>query len=252
MSNNRHELHNPNSIAGISHAVTAREVLPWHKHAWAQLVYAREGVMQVNTSTGTWLVPTTRTIWIPPEHAHSIEMRSSVVMATLYVGEVSGEWPKKCCALEVSPLFRELILHIVNIGELDPDEPSHQRLMGMTADLLGTDEIEFLRLQMPKDHRALQVVNVLVSRPTITGTLTELVKDSGASLRTIQRIFRAETGLSLDAWRQRICMQHALVLLHEHPNVTEIALEIGYATTSAFVHAFRGLFGAPPLSYISR
>jgi hypothetical protein len=88
--------------------------------------------MQINTNAGTWVVPTTRAIWIPPEHTHSIEMRSAVVMATLYVA------------------------------------------------------------------------NVLVSRPTNTGTLTALDKDSGAVLRTIQRI----------------CMQHALVLLHELPNVT--------------------------------
>jgi len=39
-------------------------LLEHHSHSWAQLVYASEGVMTVQTDEGTWVVPSHRAVWI--------------------------------------------------------------------------------------------------------------------------------------------------------------------------------------------
>src|SRR5262249_42161975 len=54
-----------------------------HSHSWAQLVYASEGVMTVQTEEGTWVVPSHRAVWIPAGVAHSIAMSGWVSMRTL-------------------------------------------------------------------------------------------------------------------------------------------------------------------------
>src|SRR5262245_50784696 len=47
-------------------------LLEHHSHSWAQLVYASEGVMTVQTEEGTWVVPSHRAVWIPASIGHSI------------------------------------------------------------------------------------------------------------------------------------------------------------------------------------
>ena len=38
-------------------------VIPPHRHAYAQLLYALEGVLTVETQDGRWVVPPTRGVW---------------------------------------------------------------------------------------------------------------------------------------------------------------------------------------------
>ena len=45
--------------------------------------------------------------------------------------------------------------------------------------------------------------------------------------------------MSMRAWRRRLRLFKAIELLAGHLNVTQIALELGYSSTSAFTYAFR-------------
>ena len=37
-----------------------------HSHPRAQLLFAMSGIMKVSTGEGTWVVPPSRAVWIPP------------------------------------------------------------------------------------------------------------------------------------------------------------------------------------------
>jgi len=55
-------------------------------HREAQLVFAAEGVMQVTTPKGRWLVPApARPSWVPPRLEHAIDALSDIELRTLYV-----------------------------------------------------------------------------------------------------------------------------------------------------------------------
>jgi transcriptional regulator GlxA family with amidase domain len=75
---------------------------------------------------------------------------------------------------------------------------------------------------------------------------TPLARRAGASLRTLERCFLSETGLSLGEWRRRVRLFHALHLLQGGASVTEVALDVGYASVSAFSQAFARQFGHSP------
>ncbi|HET6971532.1 MAG TPA: helix-turn-helix transcriptional regulator [Phenylobacterium sp.] len=230
-------------------AVTYRDghVLDRHSHPWAQLVYAASGTMRVATPGAAWLTPPTRAIWVPGGVAHEIEMRGTVAMRTLYLAPADPDPRLQACrAIEVAPLLRELILHIVRLGMLQVDEPAHQRLEGLLVDLLAAAETVPLELPLPRDLRAREFAGRLLAEPGSTAAFADLARGSGASLRTLQRLFLAETGLSLDAWRGRARMQQAVVSLSNGAPVTEAALDAGYQSPSAFIAAFKRAFGVTP------
>lgn len=218
-----------------------------HTHPWAQLVYAASGTMRVATPQATWLVPPTRAIWVPGGVTHEIEMRGRVAMRTLYLAP-AGDDPRlaACRAIEVAPLLRELILHIVKLGMLDVEDAAHARLEGLLVNLLAAGETAPLELPLPSDPRARGFAERLLAEPGAEASFAELARGSGASLRTLQRLFLAQTGLSLELWRGRARMQQAVVSLSAGGSVTTAALEAGYQSPSAFIAAFKRAFGVTP------
>ncbi|MBI1199603.1 MAG: helix-turn-helix domain-containing protein [Phenylobacterium sp.] len=234
-------------VRGLAVTYPDGHVLDRHTHPWAQLVYASSGAMRVATPAAAWLVPPTRAIWAPGGTPHEIQMRGRVAMRTLYLAPV-GDDPRldACRAIEVTPLLRELILHIVRIGMLDIENPAHARLEGLLLDLLAAAETAPLELPLPVDPRARALADRLLAEPGSEAAFSDLARGAGASLRTLQRLFLAQTGLSLDAWRGRARMQQAVVSLSAGASVTTAALEAGYSSPSAFIAAFKRAFGVTP------
>ena len=249
MSLTRQSIRDPDGFPVRGLAVTYRDGhrLDRHTHPWAQLVYAASGTMRVATPEAAWLVPPTRAIWVPGGTPHEILMRGTVAMRTLYLAPAGPPRALAACrAIEVAPLLRELILHIVKIGMLDVDDPSHARLEGLLVDLLAAGETAPLELPLPTDPRARALADRVLAEPGAAASLTEMARRSGASLRTLQRLYVAETGLTLDAWRGRARMQQAVVSLSAGASVTGAALDAGYQSASAFIAAFKRTFGVTP------
>ena len=223
-----------------------------HRHPWAQLVFAYSGVMRVSTDVETWLTPATKAIWLPAGVEHQIDIQGEVAMRTLYIAPERAETlPTEPAALEVAPLLRELILHIVRVGMLAPVRPEHDRMAGVLVDLLGQARREDLRLPLPNDPRARAAAGLLQNAPAVANDLTKLASDSGASLRTLQRLFPRETGLTLEAWRQKARLIHAMGRLASGDRVTPAALDSGYQNVGAFIAAFSRQFGVTPGRYRS-
>jgi AraC-like DNA-binding protein len=238
------------TLAATFHAGT---VLPTHEHPWGQLVFAASGVMRVITDTAAWLVPPTRAIWLPAGISHGIRMQGEVAMRTLYIdGHRAEPLPRLPRVVEVAPLLRELILHVLRIGMLTPDHATHDRLAGLLIDLLLDARDEDLRLPLPGDARALQLAHRLLRAPDDPRDLSQLADDAGASLRTLQRLFPEQTGLTLENWRQKARLIHAASLLATGASVGNTALDCGYQSTAAFSAAFAKHFGVSPGKYGSR
>ena len=96
------------------------------------------------------------------------------------------------------------------------------------------------------DARALRIARLLQDHPSDPRGLREIARWAGASERTIQRVFVAETGLTFGKWRQQLRLIHSLRLLAEGQKVTAVALDVGYESLSAFVSVFRRTFGVTP------
>lgn len=50
-------------------------------------------------------------------------------------------------------------------------------------------------------------------------------------------------------WRQKVRLLEAINLLEKGLSVTQVALEVGYQSPSAFTYAFKQVFDTNPASY---
>src|SRR4051812_3531021 len=218
-----------------------------HSHDWGQLIYASSGIMRVLAADRLWIVPPARALWAPAGLRHEIRARGDFAMRTVYLAPgTMGALPDECRAIHVGPLLRELLLHVVSIQLLDDSDPRHRAWAAVLIDRLAVSETLPLSLPLPTDPRAARAaeeIQASLSEPT---ELSALAARSGAGLRTLQRLFLAETGLRMTEWRQRLRLIHAAGLLGAGDSVTEAGLAVGYGSTSAFIAAFRRQFGRTP------
>ena len=77
-------------------------------------------------------------------------------------------------------------------------------------------------------------------------TLDDLARQCGVGARTLERLFRAETGMPFGLWRQKARLLESVRVLVESRSVTQAALESGYASVSAYIAAFKLTFGSTP------
>jgi AraC-like DNA-binding protein len=225
-------------------------VIKTHSHPWHQLVYASQGVMTVRTPEGAWVVPIHRGVWVPAGTRHSIEMSGPVSLRTLYlVPRLSRSLPDEPRVIGVSPLLRELILRMVELDSLSIRNPAHAHLIDVLLDHLQVMQSDAVHLPLPRDARARRIAAMLQKQPSDTRSLPELSRLAGASQRTIERLFKSETGLGFGKWRQQLRLGHALRRLAAGDAVTAVALDVGYDSVSAFISAFRLTFGKTPGQY---
>jgi AraC-like DNA-binding protein len=236
-------------VRSLAMRYSARHELERHEHAWHQLVYAREGVMSVDTERGAWVVPPQRAAWVPAGTEHAIAMCGPVDLRTLYFRADFSNVPRACSVMQVTPLLRELVLHVVSVGLLRDSDETQLPLARVLVDQISSLDADAFWLPMPRDARAKRIADALHENPASKDTIDVLAKRAGASPRTLERLFQNETGLTFGRWRQQLRLVAAARRLGGGESVTNVALEVGYDSASAFIAAFRGAFGVTPGRY---
>ena len=241
----------PQPTVAYGRDLAAGEVLPFHTHRRAQLVYASRGVMSVTTNAAAYVVPPQQAVWVPSGVGHRIEARSSMAMRTVYVEpEASPNLPKEVSVLAVTPLLRELLVAAVAAGPEYASGSPEARMAAVILDQICAQPVSHLSLPMPSDARLAAVTQALLQDPGDNLDLDGWAHRTGASTRTLSRLFLAETGLSFRAWRQRCRLLRALEMLAAGKQVTHIALDLGYESTSAFIAMFRRHTGTTPGAFL--
>ncbi len=207
--------------------------------------------MTVHADTARWVVTPERAVWVPGGVEHRIELDGEVRLRTLYLraGIVDTERLEAVAALRISPLVRELVLHLVGNAPLWFTDAESERLVRVLGDLLGQQAPVPMHLPWPTDPRASALADRIVGDPS--ATIASLASEVGASVRTLERRFVAETSLTPQRWRQRARLLHATRLLAQGWSVTDAALAAGYSTPSAFTAAFRRDTGTTPTRYVA-
>jgi AraC-like DNA-binding protein len=177
-------------------------------------------------------------------------MSGNVAMRTLYLQpKLAASLSRECCVVNVTSLLKELILQTCSCGSLSRRIAWQHHLVEVILHQLRTIKVAPLQLSMPEDPRALRVAEAIMSNPSDSRPLLRISKNSGASRRTVERIFVKETGTTFGKWRQQMRLMVAMRLLGQGFKVTHAALEAGYSTPSAFIVAFHKALGSTPTRY---
>ncbi|MFT3999047.1 MAG: helix-turn-helix transcriptional regulator [Rhizobium sp.] len=221
-----------------------------HSHRQAQLLYAVSGVISLTTDNGTWVVPPSRAVWLPPNLEHVTASHTSIQFRSLLI-DVEGKdtLPKECMVVEVTPLLRELILRLAGLV----DKPDLREVADAVIRLLLL-ELTFLpaqplNLPLPKHPALAAFCETMLGDLARTISIEEAADALHMSRATLMRLFQRETGLSFGRWRQQARMLKALTLLAEGRSILDTALECGYDSPSAFSAMFRRSLGRSPREY---
>jgi AraC-like DNA-binding protein len=226
--------------------------VPPHSHERAQLIHSVTGAMTVTSSGGRWVVPAGKAVWMPAGMSHQIRMAGDVRMRTVFIrADARNGLPRHCEVIEVSPLLREAIIAAMAIA-LDYEEQGRDhRVMELILDELEQAPRLSMHVPFPKDPRLTAVCRHLLANPAQAPTIDELAARIHVSGRTLSRLFERELGMTVSAWRRRMCILLSLPRLAAGVSLGEIALEFGYDSPSAFTAMFKRELGMAPTAYLA-
>lgn len=223
---------------------------PPHPADWHQLIYAARGAVHVKTARAAWVLPPHRALWIPEGIGCQLAMRGETALRMLYVRAGPRGLFKDCAVVNVPPLLRELILRANASGALVDAKPEQRRLTAVILDELRVLQRVPLQLPWPVDPRAAAFAELASAGPRAAPPVEVYCRKAGASRRTLERLFRGETELSLGQWLRRRAILEAVRLLGEGHAVAVVAEELGYGGPSAFIAMFRRELGQTPARYM--
>ncbi|MBY4840324.1 helix-turn-helix transcriptional regulator [Pantoea sp. DY-15] len=225
-------------------------VLPAHRHRRAQLLYGATGLMHVSTQAGEWVVPPQHAVWIPPDTAHSVKF-VGVSTRSLYIEPVCAADLRdsdRCRVISVSPLLRQLLIEAVDLPLLYASDRDRSLVQLLLLELAAMPVREF-DIPLPQHPALLAQCQNFLQAPTIHDAADRWASALFMSLSTFRRHFLQQTGLSFSAWRQRACVVTALARLVAGKSVNDVALSLGYDSSSAFSTMFRRVTGQVPSFY---
>ena len=216
-----------------------------HSHPRGHLVYAAGGVLSVHTERGTSIVPANRAAWTPAGFTHHHRAHGRTDMRIEFLpASLARLLPGHPAVFTASGLAREILLALS--GPRDYDRAARARLRRVLVDELGEAHEQPLQLPEPRDDRLRALARLLYEQPADNTSLAELGQATGASARTLSRLFRNELGMTFYEWRTQLRIYHALVLLADGHDATYVAHACGWANPSSFIAAFASIIGTTP------
>ncbi|SLN75545.1 HTH-type transcriptional repressor of iron proteins A [Oceanibacterium hippocampi] len=237
-------------VSGVAMDLPARTSVELHRHDNGQLVFSSSGVMAVDVGHGKWVLPPQRAMWIPAPIEHRLVTLTSVSLRNLLISDsISGSLPTTCSALRVSGLLRELIIRLAEEPEQIATDTQRQAINTLLFEELRDFSDGPVFLPQPTSERMQRVCEALMENPADVRPLEYWASVAAVSSRTLARMFMRETGMSFAMWRRQLRLIESLALLGQGESVTNVALDVGYESTSAFIEAFKKTFGETPARY---
>ncbi|GLQ96407.1 AraC family transcriptional regulator [Dyella mobilis] len=243
----------PRDVLASGNDYASGTILPRHVHKRGQCLYAITGVLTVTTTEGTWVVPSRRALWIPPGVEHAVHMGGPTSTRSAYLQPaVAGNagLPEHCSVISVSPLLHALLSEAVDLPTEYELGGRHDRLMCLLVDEIARMPTLPLSTPLPQEPRLARLCRALIQSPSLEIDIDTMAHKADMSRRSFTRLFREQTGMSFSSWRQQACLLAAVARLGRGQSVTQVAIELGYSSTSAFTAAFRRTLGAAPSHYL--
>jgi AraC-like DNA-binding protein len=241
----------PAPITLRAQTIAARSYFPEHSHDWGQLVYAISGALAVATRRRSYVISPEQAVWLPAGVAHQVGSLLGAEFRSLWIASGSVlALPAEPTVFEVGSLFKALIAEVAELASEEKKDGYAARVTQLLLDQLRRARPVSAALPWPRGEDLNRLCEALYANPTDPRSAKDWAWELGMSSRTLTRRFEAEVGMSLRSWRRRMRIFKAVELLAGGTDITQTALALGYASTSAFIYAFRTGMGASPQAYM--
>lgn len=237
-------------VAGYTEKITNAACVS-HSHPRAQVIYATSGVMNVVVSNQIWVVNPLQGLWIPGGVEHQVTFQKNVILYSIFIDPSAiDELPTSSFSFDISPFLKQLIFKIISFENREDITLPQKRIIKVLLDELKLIQPSSTFLPTSNHIKLKSIIDVLINDASNKETIEYFADLSHMSSRTLSRLFIKELGMSFSDWRTRLKLLEAIKRLGEKQSIKEIAFDLGYETSSAFIFMFKKNLGKTPSNYI--
>lgn len=243
----------PKSLFFRPQNLAARETFPLHTHPLNQFVYATSGTVVVAAAGAWYAITPEQAIWVPTGVLHTTGALSSTAFRSLFVPDSPDlGMPDQCTVYAVNDLLRILIVELEAAHQRREPKEYMDKLKDLMTEQLRRLPKQDFHLPWPQSPELHKICEMLYHNPADRRGIDDWGKEIGLSGRTVARRFEKDTGITFRDWCHKLRIFLALEWLCRGRSVTDIALDLGYASTSAFTFMFRQEMGSPPSEWLKK
>jgi len=227
----------------------------FHRHKKAQLIFVAEGYQHLHTDKNRFLLPANHAAWIPSNQYHKTSTGLEYVsLWTLYYSQ--KEWSsfyKKLHLFVVPSVLKQIILHTKKWSLNRTYNQAEQVFLQAILAELPTFKKSGppLQLPLPSDAELLPVVEYINTHLSNFIQVKDLAEVYPFSLRTLERKFKQDLGMTVARYIQLAKIIKSVELLSQRRlSIKEIAQAVGYAGSESFSNRFVQLMGKRPSAFI--
>lgn len=228
-----------------------------HHHEQTQLISPEKGTVYLYSECGNYCIPSNHYVYVAPNVKHRLISRSqNLKLKTIYLN-LSHELDGNDGLLNIQVFSPSLLLdnlldfgirHLNSRENTDLKAPCLASLKMMLPFLL-TNPIQ-LYTQAPKSEKLLYAIEFIIDSLGENLTITSISEKANMSERSLFRLFKKETGMTLFQFIKLSRMQRAIELMEDPTlSISEIVYQIGYESIATFSNIFKQLVGMSPQKY---
>lgn len=241
----------PAPIHGLGMELVLGGKIDVHRHYRGQVMTAPSGVVTVKVGGRAYLVAGKKGVWIPEGIQHEVTASTDVKLRNLQIArQLAPALPHSVSPILVSPLFGELLSSAIEGNQWFGANSREAKILDLLVlEFQLANDLVF-SFPEPRDLRLRKICAALHKNPADQRSLTDWADIAGGCTRTLERLFRKETGLTFAQWRRQLRLHDSIVRLHSGQPVTSVAFDAGYENTSSFIEMFRRLTGRTPGQFL--
>jgi len=228
-----------------------------HKHKKAQLIYVDSGFQYLTVADKKYVVPQYHAAWIPSDAMHKTNTHSAYIklMVLFFDIAVSQPFYEEVVIFLAPPVLREMIRYAEKWSNNPMEQADETIFLGALLHELPNFVAQSLQLHLivPEDTRLTKAMNYLHANYTGELQIHKLSELAALSVRSLERIFKKQTGLTLIKYQQMLRIIKSLELLSTQTlTISEIAFQVGYKSVQAYHKSFHSLMGSSPSDFLKR
>lgn len=234
-------------------AVSEGFELQKHSHEKCELIYTVKGLLTCEADGHIWTIPPQCALWIPSNVLHRSWAFGRIESYALFVSShLDNRLGKRCCAVTVTPLLRELIFRVASLSAPFPEDSPEARLLPVVIDEISMARKEELRVPVPADPNLARLTSIFMADPKRKASVSDWAANLSMTERTFTRRFRQEVGMSFGQWRHRVHVTLALQWMADERSIKSVAFDLGYESASSFITMFKKTLGLSPAKYLAQ
>ncbi|WP_353145705.1 AraC family transcriptional regulator [Chryseobacterium sp.] len=222
-----------------------------HIHTRAQLTFVEEGYQYFHIENKIYLVPQHHVIWIPSKKAHKITSEAQTVDLTVFLFKTvfPEDFYQHVHVFAAPPVLKEMLLYASKwnktLVENDEQDIFFKAILKSLPNFCK--ESNGLEIPVPADKRLIPVCKDINSNFKYNLNIDALAEKAQMSVRSLQRIFKNETGITLQKYLQLTRILKSIELIDtQHYTLSEIAYKVGYQSLSAFTASYFAVMKSKP------